>query len=47
MAILTYESFVMLGQRAERLIEPSWELVPPKFPSGALEWNSFIRKAND
>ena len=33
-AILTCKSFVKLGYRGERLIEPSSSWFPPKFPSG-------------
>ena len=33
-AILTCKSFVRLGYRGERLIEPSSSWFPPKFPSG-------------
>ena len=33
-AILTCKSFVILGYRGERLIEPSSSWFPPKFPSG-------------
>ena len=33
-AVLTCKSFVKLGYRGERLIEPSSSWFPPKFPSG-------------
>ena len=33
-AILTCKSFVILGKRGERLIEPSGSWFPPKCPSG-------------
>ena len=33
-AILTCKSFVWIGYRGERLIEPSSSWFPPKFPSG-------------
>ena len=33
-SILTCKSFVILGYRGERLIEPSSSWFPPKFPSG-------------
>jgi hypothetical protein len=42
-AVLTCKSFVIHGYRGERLIEPSSSWFPPKFPSGQLELNSFIR----
>ena len=38
--VLTCKSFVILGYRGEKLIEPSISWFLPKFPSGKLElWN--------
>ena len=46
--MLTCKSFVGLGYRGERLIEPSSSWFPPKFPPGQLELVSVLSgKAND
>ena len=38
--VLTCKSFVILGYRGEKLIEPSSSWFLPKFPSGKMElWN--------
>ena len=42
-AILTCMSFVILGYRRARQIEPFSSWFPSEFPSGQLALNSFIR----
>ena len=41
-ALLTCQSYIIFAYKGERLMAPAWSWVPPQFPSGRLELNSFI-----
>ena len=43
-ALLTCQSYVIFAYKGERLIAPARSWIPPKFPSGKLELNSFIMR---